>query len=638
MDHFRINMTHRLALAFAALLMVYVYLAWPALGGPFLFDDFHNLQNLQLISGTLDWRHVGDYLAAFTGSPGRPIAALSFLINDYAWPSHAFSFKYTNLLIHLLNGVLLFGFLRQLAKVSPALPQHLFWPLAAMAAWLIHPLQLSAQLLVVQRMTLLAATFSFAGLWAYTLLLARAKNVWGAFAALAVLGTATVLAFLCKENGALLPLFALVLNATLLRAVLESKPAALRRFIWCACALPAIAVVYVIVRQGLNPGAYQGRSFTLTERVLTQAHILVDYLKSIVMPRLSGSGIYHDDYPVYRSLFAPPSTFIYAALIAIGIIWAIAKRKGNGLLSFAVLWFFAGHAMESTVLPLELYFEHRNYLPMLGPLAALTAVPFLLKKHIKLAYGLLAAWLALLMLATGLQAPIWGDYGRLSAIWSLEQPNSTRTTLQLAQYYHDSGQPEKSADLLIGKISDGGNRDVDLTMAALLAICRSPSTTYAGQILAESEAVARHGGFSLTAMDTLSRLGMAAAEKQCPSLMDIDDWWKLADAMLANPKYRISAESTLRVERARMHARLGNLDGYLSEMELAFSTAPNVVLSQEIARALLGAGMPDEAEKWLNKGLLVKQPFFDGMMNSDKERSREMLVLLEQNKAYPIKR
>jgi protein O-mannosyl-transferase len=631
MDHSHMNMKHRLVLVFVALLITYAYLVWPALSGPFLFDDFHNLQNLQMISGTVDWRHIGDYLAAFTGSPGRPIAALSFLINDYAWPSHAFSFKYTNLFIHLLNGVLLFGFLRQLAKNSPALPQHLFWPLAAMAAWLIHPLQLSAQLLVVQRMTLLAATFSIAGLWAYTLLLARSKNTSDAFAAMAALGTATILAFLCKENGALLPLFALVLNATLLRTVLESKSKAIRRFIGCACALPAIAVVYVIMQQGLNPDAYQARSFTLTERVFTQAHILIDYLKSILMPRLSGSGIYHDDYLVYQSLFAPISTFIYAALIAVGIIWAIVKRKSNGLLSFAILWFFAGHAMESTVLPLELYFEHRNYLPLLGPVIALTAVPFLLKKHIKLGYGLLLGWLALLMLATGLQAPVWGDYGRLSAIWSLEQPNSTRTTLQLAQYYHDSGQPEKAAELLIGKLSAGGNNEVDLTMATLLAICRSPSTTYTGQIFNESEVAASHGAFSLTAMDTTAKLGMAVTEKQCDSLIDVDGWWNLSNALLSNPNYRANI-GTLRIERAMMYARHGNLNGYLDEMASAFEASPNVVLSQEIARALLGAGMPDKAEKWLNKGLLVKQPFFDGMMNSDKEKSREMLLQLGKDK------
>src|SRR5688572_21721234 len=82
---------------------------WPALGGPFLFDDLGNLERLAIVGGELDWDHVRDYLASFPGAVGRPLAALSFLLNDLGWPSDPWSFKLTNLLLHLLNGVLVFG-------------------------------------------------------------------------------------------------------------------------------------------------------------------------------------------------------------------------------------------------------------------------------------------------------------------------------------------------------------------------------------------------------------------------------------------------------------------------------------------------------------------------------------------------
>ncbi len=53
------------------------------------------------------------------------------------------------------------------------------------------------------------------------------------------------------------------------------------------------------------------------------------------------------------------------------ILTALVRRKKWPLFAFAVLWFFAGHALESTFLPLEYFFEHRNYLPLLGPIFAL---------------------------------------------------------------------------------------------------------------------------------------------------------------------------------------------------------------------------------------------------------------------------
>ena len=101
--HFKSN--YLLAFLFIIFLAGYLLIMWPALNGPFLFDDFSNLINLDKINGTFNQSHVIDYLLSFQGSPGRPISTLSFLINDYAWPSSPYSFKYTNLLIHLLNGV-----------------------------------------------------------------------------------------------------------------------------------------------------------------------------------------------------------------------------------------------------------------------------------------------------------------------------------------------------------------------------------------------------------------------------------------------------------------------------------------------------------------------------------------------------
>ncbi|GAB2994541.1 hypothetical protein GCM10010960_09990 [Arenimonas maotaiensis] len=609
------------------LLVVYAGLGWPALSGPFVFDDFPNLQNLELLSGNAG-DNLGRYLTSFIGSPGRPISALSFLINDSAWPSDPFSFKYTNLMIHLLNGVLLFGLLRQLAKANPSLPQSPFWPLLAMAAWLFHPLQLSAQMLVVQRMTLLSAAFCFIGLWGYIALLQRAKSVLSAFAALSVLGICTILASLSKENGALLPLFALVLNATLLRETLAGKPLAIRRFIQWACILPSLAVFAAILYMATRPGTFSSRDFNMPERLMTQMHVLADYLRHIFMPRLSGSGIYFDDYPVTRSWTQPVSTLLLAIGFAASLLFAIAKRKRFPILSFAILWFFAGHAMESSILDLELFFEHRNYLPLLGPVLALSALPFLLGERQRLATALFSLWLALLAIITALQAPVWGNAELMTALWVKERPLSLRAAQDVAKYRYDSGQPQEALDGLM-QAYDGGIRQADLPMAALLVKCWNPTVQTSRDLYQDSTQAIGVSSYSNSVLSSLLLLRQAVQENACPDAIDQTQWLTLTDALLANPKFRAVSEQHIRVERAKLFIHRRDLDLTMTELERAYTVGPSVELTQKIAEVLLSAGLVDDAEQWLKKGLEIKQPFFDTLMYDPKDQSRKWLKAIE---------
>lgn len=613
------------------ILLAYAALVWPALNGPFVFDDFPNLQNLELLAGDVP-SNLGRYLAAFIGSPGRPLAALSFLINDSAWPSEPFGFKYTNLMIHLLNGVLLFGLLRQLAKACPALPQSPLWPLLAMAAWLFHPLQLSAQMLVVQRMTLLSATFCFIGLWGYIALLQRAKSALGAFAALSVLGTCTILAFLSKENGALLPLFAWVLNATLLRELLASKPLAIRRFIQWACIFPSLAVFAAMLYMATRPGTFLSREFSLAERLMTQMHVLADYLRHILMPRLSGSGIYFDDYPITRFWTQPVSTLLLAMAFAASLLFAVAKRKHFPMLSFAILWFFAGHVMESSILDLELFFEHRNYLPLLAPVLALSTWAFSPRSRLHAGIALFSLWLTLLMSITALQAKAWGSAELMTALWANERPLSLRAAQTLAKYRYDIGQKQEALDGLM-KAYDGGIRGADLPMAGLLAKCWNPSLVLKRDIYNESINSAKISHYSNSVLKNLMLLRQSAQDGSCSEIMSQPKWTALSEALLSNPKFSQVSESYIRIERAKLFTNQRDLGRTMVEYERAYAVGPSVDLTIKMAEVLLSAGLVDEAEAWLKEGLKLNQPLFDTWMYDPKDRSRQWLKAIEKAKS-----
>ncbi|HCA26987.1 MAG TPA: hypothetical protein DEP05_05000, partial [Betaproteobacteria bacterium] len=346
-------------------------LLWPGLSGPFLLDDFPNLQGLaRLHRAAAVGSAVADYLfSGQAGFFGRPLALLTFAAQAGAWPGDPFAFKLANLSLHLLNGVLLIALCGRLARLSGVAAGRARWMAAAVGlVWLIHPLQASTVFYVVQRMTMLSATFVLAGLLCYLsgrVALAEGRTArafaWGA----AGIFGAGLLAVLSKENGVLLPVYALAAEFTLLRAL--PRPRAWRLWVGLT-ALPLIAgLVYFFGHfQEFMAAGYAGRAFTPMQRLLTEARAVVDYAGQIVLPRTAGMGVFHDDYPLSTSLWTSPATAVAIALLATAAAGAVAARRRYPEFSFAVAWFLGGQLLVSTVLPLELYFDHRNYLPMAG--------------------------------------------------------------------------------------------------------------------------------------------------------------------------------------------------------------------------------------------------------------------------------
>ncbi len=147
---------------------------WPALQGPFLLDDFVNIPQTNIPN--LNWRSlIWATLGNESGTFGRPVSILSFVLNHAIGGTEPYGFKVVNLLIHLINTVLVFFLGRLIFRSllrnetydkNPALPTLI--ALAASAIWALHPLQVSTVMYVVQRMTLLMTTFSLLALLAFT--------------------------------------------------------------------------------------------------------------------------------------------------------------------------------------------------------------------------------------------------------------------------------------------------------------------------------------------------------------------------------------------------------------------------------------------------------------------------------------
>jgi hypothetical protein len=350
------------------------------LGGDFLFDDIPNIVANPAMQGVANGKPDWLAVAFLTGSGllRRPISMLSFGLNIEAFGMSPYAFKVVNLIVHLLNGVVLFALFRRIAdRLTPAVPISRAHAVALIAAsvWLLHPLQVSSVLYIVQRMNLLATLFTLLGLLCYVegrlRMLRGESGLPVSIAGVCVFG---LLAVFCKENGALIVVYALAIEWLCFHFDASKRERwTLRGFFVLTVAVPiALYAIYLMIHpQSL---AYSRNGFTLYTRLLSEARVLCDYLVWIFVPAPSLMGMYHDDIAVSSGVFSPITTAVSIVFLATLCASAWLLRKRLPAFTFGVAWFLIGHSIESTIIPLELVFEHRNYLPMAGPLLALVCM------------------------------------------------------------------------------------------------------------------------------------------------------------------------------------------------------------------------------------------------------------------------
>jgi hypothetical protein len=328
--------SHLFALAAFLAGAVLVAIYWSGLHGGFFFDDGPSIllaQGVRLERLSLESIHQA-LVSGGAGPSGRPVAQLSFALNYYFSGFDPFVFKASNLAIHFACGFLVFALaLRLLIAAAPAAKHRnaLIASGAVAALWLLQPIQLLPVLHVVQRMTSLSAFFLLAALLLHICGRERGDRKGSAWMLLSW-GILWPLSFLSKETGALFPLFVLAWEVILRRASTGKLDRFARGFVaLVSLALAAVAAYLLLGGAQWLWAGYDLRSFSLVERVLSEARILWFYLGLMIAPRIDAFGLYHDDIAISTGLLSPWTT-LPALLGLAGLVW-LAWRLRKARLS-----------------------------------------------------------------------------------------------------------------------------------------------------------------------------------------------------------------------------------------------------------------------------------------------------------------
>jgi len=181
------------------------------------------------------------------------------------------------------------------------------------------------------------------------------------------------------------------------------------------------------------------RDFTPGERLLTEGRILWDYIGHLFLPRPYPGGLFNDDIRISRGIFTPWTTALAWTGWLVLAVWAWRARFRHPALALAILFFLTGHALESSFLQLELYYEHRSYLP-----AALGGFPLAvwwMQARIRRSTRWAAALgvLTILAVMTSMRADLWGRPFFQALKWAQIHPQSARAQHYLAERWLETG-------------------------------------------------------------------------------------------------------------------------------------------------------------------------------------------------------
>lgn len=399
----------------------------------YLFDDGGAIIDNPTI------RHFSTALSPIpNGTPvsGRPLVNLTFALNYAVSGLDVWSYHATNLLIHILATLALFGLVRRTLQL-PLLASRFQTDAVQIAGvtallWAVHPLQTESVTYMAQRAEALMGLFYLLTLYAFV------RGATGDRRWLALSLIACLAGMASKEVMVSAPLLVLLYDRTFCAG---SFLAAVRQraIYYATLASTWLLLAAEMVSVGSRGGAVgTGLKIDSWHYALTQLHAIALYLGLALWPHPL---IFDYGTTTVASLgHVLPEALLISALLA-ATAHLIYRRSAIG---FIGAWFFAILAPSSSIVPLakQTIAEHRMYLPL-----AAVIVLVVLAVHAATGRSRYLALLAAPLLALTLLRN--GDYLDGITIWRqsvARYPDNPRAHINLGNAYANAGRAQPAAE------------------------------------------------------------------------------------------------------------------------------------------------------------------------------------------------
>ncbi|MBW2344506.1 MAG: tetratricopeptide repeat protein, partial [Deltaproteobacteria bacterium] len=460
-EHFPLSYCRKVVFAVLALAILVISIYSNSLDCTWQFDDEPNItENTNLHMGRITWDGFISALYSNPSSPGelhRPAACLSFALNYYADGLDVFGYHIVNICVHFLSSLFLFLFILHtlnLPRLKGRYSRHSYSiALISTVLWAVNPIQTQAVTYIVQRMASMAGMFYIMAMYFYLKARTAKKGLHSkAFFVLCFLAFAMAVG--SKENAVMLPLCLFLYEILLLQETGMRHIKKNIRTLFLVMLGILVLGFAMIYSHGGNIfsflDGYADRPFTPAQRLLTEPRIIIFYISLLLYPVSTRLNLAHA-VQVSNSLTEPLSTAVSIVLILGALILVTWLSRKRPLMSFCIFFFFLNHLIESTVFPLELVFEHRNYIPSMLFFVPIAVGWCRLFDYYTIKGSMqyvLSGFLVLVLIGLGhstfIRNMTWKNPESLWIDAVEKSPNLVRTHNNLGRHYFQKGNMEKA--------------------------------------------------------------------------------------------------------------------------------------------------------------------------------------------------
>jgi tetratricopeptide (TPR) repeat protein len=411
-------------------------------GNSFHFDDLSFILDNPTIT-TLGLTDIFKYW------PTRFIGFFSLALNYQIHQFRLFGYHLVNIVLHILTASFVFWFMSLTFSTAPVKREGIYRhkeiiSFFVAAIFLTHPVQTESLNYIFQRVTILAALFYLATICFYIKAMLASDNNSGINKYYYFAGLVTgFMGMFTKENMVTLPLMILIYDFYFLR---RGKGINWKHVLPFFILLPLIPLTVWIARPIVFGDVSRLLSDPLAASIrylYTQPRVLITYLRLFLLPVNQNLDY---DYPMAQTFMEIPvlASFLSLVFIFIAGIKAFPRYR---LLSFGIFWFFLALMPESSIIPiLDLIYEHRLYLPLVG--CSITGVSIVYysfrNKKFKVTVIILSLMVALCSLSTYHRNHVWKDEISLWNDVVSKSPKKLRPYNQRGLAYFDKGEYDKA--------------------------------------------------------------------------------------------------------------------------------------------------------------------------------------------------
>jgi tetratricopeptide (TPR) repeat protein len=431
-----------------ALLGAVVYLN--ALKNPFVYDDH------RLILDNTSLQHLGDWRPILYHDISRPLVNLSYAIDYLIWGgTNAFGFHLTNLAIHVVNVLLVYGLASGLAedhKTSRHEPER-HGTIAAAAALLfaVHPALTQGVGFVSARAETLCAMFLMVAFISARRAIREGPNWWW------ILSTASwFLALACKEIAAMFPLILFAYDYLVAPVDVSQR----RRRLWRVYVpLMALAMVLGVIRLSVLMTVEHSKSAIQWRFALVELDVFRRYVQLLLWP--VGQTIFHAIDPIDRVTNVRAIGGFATVLLFAATIW---KLRRQDVISFGLAWFVLLLIPSAVLVVLdrgEPMAEGRLYTASIGFFVAAGGVAAAILEHAnrlspvakRRARDIGYAVIVVLALRTMTRNIVWHSATSLWLEAAESAPNHWLPRVALGEALHDDGKHEEAIGMFRSAIA-----------------------------------------------------------------------------------------------------------------------------------------------------------------------------------------